>query len=445
MSENVAALIKLEQQLRSASGPAQLFYTIVNETHQCVPYTQSVLFTTRQNGAMDIVAASDLPTVDYTSPFVVWLERLCKGIASQGLPEKSSEFSAQDLDPSLVAEWSQFSPAQMLWVPLKVAANEGDQIAVLLFFRQEGWSAAEKALMDHLGSTMGHALFTWQRRQSLKRLGQSLRQRKIALAVSLLIVAAMWLPVRLSALAPVEVIPQDPITISAPINGAVKRVLVEPNQQVSSGDPLVQFDDTELSSELDVAAQGLLVAQAELKTVRQSGFLDPTQKARVAELEARVRLRQAELEYARSRFSKSRIEATDSGIAVLGDPDEWQGRPVSIGERILQLADPARIELEIMLPVKDSIALEQGAETAIFFDSDPLNAYPARISHAEYKPTLTPEEVLAFRLVATLDSQEQRLPRIGSRGTAKVYGEEVSLFFYLFRRPVTSLRQWLGW
>ena len=40
---------------------------------------------------------------------------------------------------------------------------------------------------------------------------------------------------------------------------------------------------------------------------------------------------------------------------------------------------------------------------------------------------------------------EDAIPRIGLRGTAKVYGEKVSLFYYLFRRPITYLRQHLGW
>ena len=34
--------------------------------------------------------------------------------------------------------------------------------------------------------------------------------------------------------------------------------------------------------------------------------------------------------------------------------------------------------------------------------------------------------------------------RLGLRGTARVYGEPVTLFFYLLRRPITALRQWTG-
>ena len=39
---------------------------------------------------------------------------------------------------------------------------------------------------------------------------------------------------------------------------------------------------------------------------------------------------------------------------------------------------------------------------------------------------------------------ENKLPRIGLRGTAKVYGSKVSLFYYLFRKPITFMRQLIG-
>ena len=35
-------------------------------------------------------------------------------------------------------------------------------------------------------------------------------------------------------------------------------------------------------------------------------------------------------------------------------------------------------------------------------------------------------------------------PRIGLRGTAKIFGEEVKLFFFLFRKPIIFVRQTLG-
>nr|WP_246589580.1 HlyD family secretion protein [Marinobacterium ramblicola] len=175
--------------------------------------------------------------------------------------------------------------------------------------------------------------------------------------------------------------------------------------------------------------------------------MDPNQKARLAELEAQVRLEEAEWQYAREQLERSTIKSDRTGVAVLDNPDEWKGRPVRVGERIMQVADPQQVEFMVMLPVKDSIALVPGAEVQVFLDNDPLHAWSAQLSQSGYEPRMTPDQQLAYRLIARLGEAEAGVapPRIGLRGTAKVYGDRVSLFFYLFRRPITSVRQWLGW
>ena len=80
----------------------------------------------------------------------------------------------------------------------------------------------------------------------------------------------------------------------------------------------------------------------------------------------------------------------------------------------------------------------------LFLDTDPLNPLPAHVAHAAYEPVNTPQGGPAYRVTAAL-ADGTALPRIGLRGTAKIYGQEVTLFYFLFRRPVTALRQWVGW
>lgn len=36
-------------------------------------------------------------------------------------------------------------------------------------------------------------------------------------------------------------------------------------------------------------------------------------------------------------------------------------------------------------------------------------------------------------------------PRIGMRGTAKIYAEQVSLGYYLFHKPLAYVRQTIGY
>jgi len=52
---------------------------------------------------------------------------------------------------------------------------------------------------------------------------------------------------------------------------------------------------------------------------------------------------------------------------------------------------------------------------------------------------------MAYRLRARfVDDDGATPPRVGLKGTAKLYGETVPLAVYLFRRPLAAIRQHLG-
>ena len=449
MSEAIAALLGLEAQLRRASDPSQLYYTVVNQLDRCVPLTQAVLMVGEEPGRGDVMAISDVPTVDYTSPFVLWIERLAKHFASGDTENAQRALTPADVPAELAAEWREFGlPGHLLWQPLPVEARDNQPAGALVLFAERAWSDDERGVSAHIAASIGHAIFALRRRRPLAGLGKKLRQRRVVAVLLVLLVLALFLPVRLTTLAPVEVIADDPRIVAAPLDGVVASVEVEPNQQVSPGDVLARMESSDLSSEADVARQALAVAQARLATAQQSGFMDPTQKARVAELEADVHLKQAQWQFAQARLERAVIRSQTSGIAVLEDPTQWSGRPVATGERILQVADPRDIAFEISLPVKDSIALTPDAEVRVFLDSDPLRPWQATLRHAGYEPRPTPDQQMVYRLVAAPEAslaEKGMVPRIGLRGTARIHGEQVSLFFYLFRRPITAVRQWLGW
>jgi hypothetical protein len=137
------------------------------------------------------------------------------------------------------------------------------------------------------------------------------------------------------------------------------------------------------------------------------------------------------------------VRAPKAGIAVYGDPNDWIGKPVRTGERIVTLADPAKVEIQAWLPVGDAIVLESGADVRMFLNTAPLSPLSANITSAAYEATLTPERILAYRVRAVLDAGED-VPRVGLKGTAKLYGSRVPLIYYLLRRPLAVARQWTG-
>ena len=104
---------------------------------------------------------------------------------------------------------------------------------------------------------------------------------------------------------------------------------------------------------------------------------------------------------------------------------------------------PARAEIEIWLPVSDAITLKNGSDVDFFLNVTPESPLHATLRQASYEATQSPAGLLGYRLKAKL-TDTAHPPRIGLKGTAKVYGERVTLFYYLLRRPLAAARQFVG-
>ena len=149
--------------------------------------------------------------------------------------------------------------------------------------------------------------------------------------------------------------------------------------------------------------------------------------------------------YARDRLSKTVVKTPKAGLAIYSDPTDWAGRPVSTGETIIKIADPSRVLLRIDVPLTVGETLQNEARVRMFMDSDPLTPIEAELTSASFYAQATPSGQMAYEAYATLEiDQSSDMPRIGTRGVAKIYGDTAPLGFWLLRRPITIARQFLG-
>ncbi len=162
----------------------------------------------------------------------------------------------------------------------------------------------------------------------------------------------------------------------------------------------------------------------------------------LATAKAELDVANAELDYAKELLSRSEIRAERAGLLIYSAKSDWIGKPVAVGERLMEIGDPAKSEIKIELPVSDAVALQPGGTISLFLDGDPLRSIDGTITRTSYRPTLTAEQQLAFRIHAKFADEQPR--RIGLRRVARVDGEAVSLWFYLFRRPIAAVRQRVG-
>ena len=257
----------------------------------------------------------------------------------------------------------------------------------------------------------------------------------------LAVLAVLFIPVRQTALAPAEVIALDAEAMAAPLEGVVKAIHVRPNQAVKAGQPLFSLDDTTLRNRWEVARKSVAVADAELLAATQMAFQDSRNRAELATLTGRVQERRAELAAVQVQLARVNAVAPYDGIAVFADPDDWQGKPVVTGERVMLLANPDKPGLLIHLPVADAITLDPGAPVKLFLTVRPLSPLEGVITETSYQATLSPDGIASYRLRASVSGEDIR---IGLRGTAKLQGDRVVLGYYLMRRPLAKVREWTG-
>jgi multidrug resistance efflux pump len=433
----LTTLFQLERELRQATNPTELFYVLVNRLRSLSAFDTAIVFSVDGKHAR-CEMVSDVAVLDRNAPFIAWAQTVGSTCAQQEDAATPHLLDLNTIDGALTQDMQEWAHPHNVWFALKTA--NGRMIGALWLMRTIPFAENELALLEKLCDVAGHAwqaltpksVWSWRR----------LKDKKMIMAVTALLVLVQFIPVSQSVLAPAEVIARDPVLVSAPMNGVLKEVLVHPNAPVSEDQPLLRYDATELQGRLDIAEEELLVAQSELLSAQQGAFVDARIKGELAILQSRMNLRMAERDYARKQMDKVEIRAQRSGIAVFRDMADLEGVPVKTGERLMQIADARDTQLRIEVPVGDAVYFESGAQVRLFLDKSPLEPLDARVLRSSYEATPTPSGVLSYRLVASFNGVDK--PRLGLRGTAKIMGEDVPLFVYIFRRPLAKMRQYFG-
>lgn len=448
MSVDISKLIQLEHNLKQYENISQIYYAIVNQTREFVEYEQAVLVSPNINGKLKTDAISDVATVDSTSLFVQIINELSQNLYKKYNNEKIEVLNINsDIDETLKKELVSYTPSNVVWIPLKTYKNSIEIEYYLLLFRKNPFDKKELEVLNFLSQSYSHFLFAHRKCSFLKFMQKFHIKSKYIKYSFLVLVLLMFLPVNMSVLAPFEVQAKKPFVVTSAIEGVIDEITVESNDKVTKGQLLVKMKQNDLQNHYEIRRRKLNTSKAKLHTLKQASFYDSEKKSQITQLEMDVKLAQAELNFAKSKLDKTMIYSKNDGIAIINNSSEWIGKPIVTGEKIFLIAKEEIVEVKIMLNVSDTIFLQKDADIKLFFDNTVFQSWDAKISYIAYKPELTPEGVLSYKIIADFTNikKNEVVPKIGLRGTAKIYSNKVSLFFYLFRKPITSLRQWLAW
>lgn len=429
-------LLQIARRVREAAGPEEIGFIAVNESKQLLNYRQAALWVAGKG----VCSVSGIPEPDRSSPYALWLSACFKAWRDT---RECCRVDASSLPALQAGAWAEWLPSHALLAPM--VSKQGELLALLLVARDGEWQDHDVALLKELASIYTHGLAGFLAGGGILRRARALAAKSRARILLLALAAgALFIPVRLSVQAPAEVVPKDPFVVRSPLDSVIDRFHVRPNQQVKEGDILFEFDRTNLSAKHGVASKAFQVAAEEYRQAAQSALMDDKSRTEITPRRGKMEEKATELSYSRQLLRKTDVRAPRSGIAVFGEQSDWVGKNVTIGERVLTIADPGRVEMLIRLPVADAIEVKPGSPVRMYLSTDPHNPLEGTVRYVAYKPEVTAAGIAVYRIKADF-AAGVKPPRIGLGGTTRIYGTDVSLGLYIFRRPITALRQRIGW
>jgi multidrug resistance efflux pump len=434
----------LEKEARNAADLKELSFVICNLTKRVFPFEQMVLWQKTKTG-FRVFSISAIANIYHKSPYIHWLEHSFLPWLAPKTTDELHSINASDATEQLSKEWLSYMPSKLLSFSFQALKNHSDSAGVIIFISSP-WATSQTTIANELFKHYQHC---WQRllqkekKSFLDYMALQKRKNLYKVLAGMAFLCLFFIPIQQTVITSAKISPKNPIMISASIPGVINEIHVEPNQHVDKGQILFSLDNITLQNQVEQAQKAKSIAKERYRRAYQHAYTDPESKAELAILRAEVIKAENELNYREDILERSQIRALRSGIIIFSAPKYWLGKPIQIGEQVMLLAEEGQKQLDAEVPQQDMVDISKGNKVKFFPNIDPLHAINAHVNYASYVAHQDPEGELTYH-ISCYFSDPQQLPRFGSQGSAKIYAGNVSLFFYLFRRPLIFIQSLVG-
>ena len=442
--QNLAVINRLNLKAFNAKKKESLSFIILNDTIHAIRYDRATLWR-MDTRKPKILGVSGQVEANKDAALTKQWESMVAGLQNSSTAQFVDESA---LDAIGQEQWRNYQPkmgGKVIWLPI----FSDDTLVLGLWLEiwnadalpKDDYEETLKFLMHFLMPAYGTAWRRLQPQFSLREKGFG--KQHVAIALCGLLFFLLFVQVPLRIVAPCEVTASDPVLVTAPLDGIIEEVVVEPGEQVDQAQILFEYDKRVPYRNLRVAQKEVEILEAEINRAQALGLTDPKSRAQLAILALKLQKEKVNLSHAQWEASRLTVKAPETGVVILDNPDDWRGKPVQVGERVLSINDPTRTLVRIWIPEDDNIVLNADLPIKIFLNINPEHSYGARILYIANESSLSANHLPSFIAEAEWIEQPDDI-KLGLKGTAILYGENVSLLYFLVRKPWAFLRSLAG-
>jgi hypothetical protein len=442
------------ERIAAYSTPQELMFAITNNLRNRLGCDQVVLARVRRNKAR-IESVSGFDDVKARSPGIMLIRAAMEEVVDAGqaiIVQKGGKWSTDRPEPDyrLHRAWhDKAGGAAVGSIPIMV----GDACAAVLSIRAKAGDSLKNEDLDKIEEQVrpfisGLGLVERATRSfpvhcahtvaafadSLVRPGTLMRKVWVIIALALL----TWIcfgTMTYSLPVVCTVMPATTHLHVAPFNGVIEKSNVKVGDQVRAGEVLFEMDVTDLLLE-----QTYLETQSELCRIAHDDAIakgDATQ----AELERVERqVFEVQLDIVRNKISRSRVRATIDGVVSQGDPLQYTGQMMMLGDTVLEVVPFEHWNVELEVRDRDLTNIALGLGGSISCTARPEERRSFNITRILPKSEVRPAGNV-FLAQATLNEPATWM-RPGMEGTARIDIGPRPVWWILTHRWVDSAHRW---
>ncbi|MBA2369231.1 MAG: HlyD family efflux transporter periplasmic adaptor subunit [Candidatus Protochlamydia sp.] len=435
------ALHRITLKAINAEKLQNLIFIMVNDTFQVMKYDRAILFS-KQKEKVKILGVSGLTDLNSQTEVTTRLRRAIQELKNYQearllTPEDFSSLKDWDYLQSLRA-------STVYWLPLKV---ENEELGLWLEIYDDP-NLATKLFQNFsplLKDFLTPAYVTaWKKfkHQPWRKASTYFNKKYIGLASLLLLALLTLIPVRLRIVAPCEVVAINPYVLTAPLDGIIEKVLVRPGEEIKKDQILYEYDKKVPYHKLQATVKDVQILQEELNQSYALATEMTEEATKLGYLNIKLKKSQDELKFIKRQINLLTGKSPLNGLVSMDNPDEWRGKPVRIGEKIMTISSKEETKVRIWIPEYDNINFDKKLPVSIFLNTIPTKTFQAKIIFISPEVQVAEGELPGYEAEAEWISQET--PKLGLKGSAVLYGERVSILYYLLRKPISAIRKFMG-